>query len=195
MNTAKPKLMSNVKHDDMQTPPYAITPILPFLNKENTIWECACGKGNLVKAFRDLGYKVIGTDIEHDFLKNDLHEHWDCIVTNPPYSLKDEWIARCYELGKPFALLMPLTALEGIFRGALYKKYGVQLIIPNRRVNFITPNGGSSSWFQTAWFCYRLKLPTDLMFVNMERDEIIKKPTQNIIKEINPHIDNDLWKW
>ena len=82
---------------------------------------------------------------------------------------KYNFIKRCYELDKPFALLMPLTALEGIERGRLYMEYGLQLIIPNRRINFITPNRGKSSWFATAWFTHKLDLPKDMMFVEMER--------------------------
>ena len=37
---------------------------------------------------------------------------FDCIITNPPFSLKQEFLQRCYELGKPFALLLPLTTFE-----------------------------------------------------------------------------------
>ena len=50
----------------------------------------------------------------------------------------------------------------------LYKKYGIQLIIPNKRINFETPSGkGSGSWFATAWFCFGLNLPKDLMFIEL----------------------------
>ena len=94
--------------------------------------------------------------------------NYDCIVTNPPYSLKEEFLKRCYELGKPFALLMPLTALESEKRQKLYRKYGIQLIIPNKRFNFETPSGkGGGSWFATAWFTWGLNLPKDLMFVKL----------------------------
>ena len=83
-------------------------------------------------------------------------------------SLKLEFLENCYEIGKPFALLRPLTALEGKKRGELYKKYGIQLIIPNKRINFITPSGkGSGSWFATSWFCWKLNLPKDLNFVTI----------------------------
>lgn len=84
-------------------------------------------------------------------------------------SLKDKFLARCYELKKPFALLMPLTALEGKKRGELYRKYGIQLIIPNKRINFETPSGdGSGAWFQASWFTWGLNLPKDLMFVKLD---------------------------
>ena len=63
---------------------------------------------------------------------------------------------------------MPLTALESEKRQKLYRKYGIQLIIPNKRFNFETPAGkGGGSWFATAWFTWGLNLPKDLMFVKL----------------------------
>jgi len=168
METKKPILMNQGHTDHMQTPSYALNPLYPYIKKEWVIWEPACGKGNLVNALKNKGYRVFGTDIDtNDFLKYETALHYDAIITNPPYTIKDRWIQRCYELDKPFALLMPLTALEGKFRGELYSKHGIQLLIPNRRINFETPNGGSSSWFQTVWFCYQFNLSKDLMFVKM----------------------------
>ena len=42
-----------------------------------------------------------------------IKKKWfDMIITNPPYSLKDEFIKKCYEWNKPFCLLLPITAFE-----------------------------------------------------------------------------------
>ena len=166
----KPKPMMKVFHDEWQTPEISINPLLPYLKKYCVIWECAWGKGSLARHLEHKGFKVIGNK-DIDFL-NKQHPplDFDCIVTNPPYSLKEEFLKRAYELEKPFAFLMPLTALEGKRRGELYRKFGIQLIIPNKRINFITPSGkGSGSWFQTAWFCYKLNLPKDLIFIELEK--------------------------
>jgi len=166
MKTKKPKLLMNGHTDEIFTPEYAINPLLPYLDTRGVIWDCAFGIGKLAEHFRKKGFVVIGKDSE-DFLDTDLD--CDYIITNPPYSKKDEFLKRAFELDKPFAFLMPLTALEGKRRGELYKKYGIQLIIPNRRINFVMPNKQGSSWFQTAWFCYKLNLPKDLMFVELEK--------------------------
>lgn len=173
VNSKKPKLMMNGHTDEIYTPEYALNPLLPFIKKNIKIWECAWGEGHLATHLRTLGYSVFGT--QGDFLNKGFASCYgdaDIIITNPPYSKKDEFLKRAYELGKPFAFLMPLTALEGIKRGALFKKYGLQLIIPNRRINFITPNGGSSSWFATAWFTWGLNLPKDIMFVELNREDL-----------------------
>lgn len=163
----KLKIQSNGRSDEFGTPEEAINPLLPYLKKDWTIWECAWGKGSLAKHLEKKGFKIIGNK-EIDFLKDNPLEY-NIIITNPPYSLKLEFLKKCFELDKPFALLMPLTALEGKKRGELFRKYGIQLLIPNKRINFITPSGsGGGSWFQTAWFCWRLNLPKDLNFVELK---------------------------
>lgn len=41
---------------------------------------------------------------------------YDCdwIISNPPYSNKDEIIERCIEIGKPTILLLPIESLGGL---------------------------------------------------------------------------------
>jgi hypothetical protein len=162
--------MKQGNSDDFQTPPIALNPLLPYLKKEWLIWECAEGRGNLTKALKQKGFNVIGTDIlqGYDFL-NWFPEKFDCIITNPPYSLKQKFIERCYKLNKPFALLLPLTALETLKRQSLFKKWGLELILFDKRINFETPSGkGSGSWFASAWFTNWLNIGRQLTFVKLE---------------------------
>jgi len=189
MRSVKQPPMSRISADDFQSPRYSLTPLIPFLklNKFKVIWECAEGKGNLSNELRSKGFLVIGSDIKsnpkHDFLTW-TPDQFDCIITNPPYSLKEKFIERCYKLGKPFALLLPLTALESEKRQKFYRKYGVQLIIPNKRIDFDTPSGqGSGSWFCTMWLTWGLNLPKDINFVEIQKDDKryrdLKKTPQN----------------
>lgn len=166
----KLKIQMGGRSDEFGTPKIAINCLLPYLKEFKLVWECAWGKGSLAKHLEEEGFEVIGNKSE-DFLKTKVDmENYDIIVTNPPYSIKDKFLEHCFKGGRPFALLMPLTALEGKKRGALYRKYGIQLIIPNKRINFITPSGkGSGAWFQVIWFCYKLNLPKDLNFVDLEK--------------------------
>lgn len=179
----KPIGMQAGAPDDFQTPDYALDILIPWLNKELIIWECAAGKGNIVKYLGSKGFNIKGSDVLTgvNFLTSKM-ESFDCIITNPPYSLKDKFLARCYDLGKPFALLMPLTALEGQERQSLYRKYGIQLLVPDRRINFYTPTGkNTGSWFLTGWYTWKMNLPHDINFVEMtkktkiENHEIIEK--------------------
>ena len=159
--------------DDFQTPPKALNPLIPYLNKDWTIWECATGKGNLSRELMKKGFEVIETDIlggNFDFLIQKPVQ-FDCIITNPPFSLKQEFLERCYQLETPFALLLPLTTFETAKRQNLFKKYGVQIIFFDKRINFETPSDKgkiSRSWFATAWFTYGLNLPKDLNFLELK---------------------------
>ena len=159
--------------DDFQTPPEALKPLLPYLKKDWIIWECAAGKGNLEKGLKKVGFsKIKATDILQgwDFL-NWSPMYFDCIITNPPFSLKQEFLERCYQLKKPFALLLPLTTFETQKRQRLFKKYGLEVIFLPNRINFETPSGkGTGSWFATAWFTNWLNIGKQFIFAEKQKE-------------------------
>lgn len=141
---------TNFEHFD--TPEYAIGPLLQYLPAEATIWECTdtYGKSGIASGLKKHGWKVETSGIpELDFLANDV-TGWDIIVTNPPYRQKDAFIRKCIDYDKPFALLLPLTALEGIKRGNMWREieYEFGLLVLDRRVEFT----GGGVWFNTSWF-------------------------------------------
>ncbi len=160
----------NGAFDEVYTPDYAITPILKYIQKDKVIW-CPFDNenSNYVKVFKENGYNVIYSHIndEKDFFTY-IPEKFDIIVSNPPFSIKTKILKRCYEIGKPFALLLPITALEGIERGKLFREYGIQLLVFNKRIEFINRKG-SGVWFNSSYFCYKL-LPRDVIF-----EELLKK--------------------
>lgn len=172
MKKAMIDYMKNVKNDELYTPSYAIKPLLKYLPKKDIIiWECTdYGSSNITKLLIGRGYKVIKTHKkDFDFLNDKPDFDFDMIITNPPYSLKDEFIKKCYGYKKPFALLLPITSLEGIERGKMYRKNGLELLVFDRRCNFIYDNSKKSNWFNTSWFCWNI-LPKQLIF-----EELIKK--------------------
>lgn len=168
-----PKAAGRSNH--FQTPDWAVDALVPYLDGvpmaargyKPSVWECAEGNGNISVRLQHHGHEVYGTDILHgfDFLSPLMPiPIVDIIVTNPPYSIKDQWLARCYEIGKPFALLMPITALGEQGRFKMYKEHGIELLMLPQRVDFETPSGeGSGAWFYCAWFCWRL-LPQQINF-------------------------------
>jgi len=140
--------------DLYNTPREAVEIILPYIPKNvKTIWEPCCGNFKISEVLIEKGYNVISTDITdldpHDFLSYEPDEHYDLILTNPPFSLKNKILQRCFELKKPFFLLLPLTSLETKYRGELYKKYGITLYIIPYRVQFLAKKSIS---FNTSWF-------------------------------------------
>ena len=105
--------------DECYTPKYAVLPILEFINKKWVIWCPFDTKDSeFVKVLKENGNKVIYSHLNDgkDFFSYEPKQKYDVIISNPPYSLKDEVIKRCYLLKKKFMLLMPLPALQGKFR-------------------------------------------------------------------------------
>ena len=166
MNGLLKRKLAATQYGDLYTPFCATELIAPYLYGK--IWECACGEGHITKVLEEHGMAVVETDIAFgvDFFSAKVPEV-DFIVTNPPYKLKDKFLERCYALDIPFALLLPLTALGGMKRTSLYKRYGLEVLVPDKRINFIYEGSKKANWFHSAWFC-RNVLPEKLMFAEIK---------------------------
>jgi len=157
--------------DACQTPAYALQPLFPYLPLDWTVWEPAAGEGYIVRTLADQGYKVTGSDLltGKNFFSYAPMTDIDCIVTNPPYSIKYRWIAHCYALNLPFALLMPVETLGASSAQVLFAKHGIEIIFLNRRVNFKMPNKGfgGSAQFPVAWFTHGLNIGKQISFARI----------------------------
>lgn len=153
MKQAMINYMQQEKNDELYTPNEAIYPILKYLDRNKVYWECTdFGESNITKILKENGFKVISTNKEQlDFLNETAKFNFDVIITNPPYSLKNEFLKKCYEYNKPFLLLLPLTALEGKERNKLYRENGIEIIVLDKRINFM--KNKNNVWFNTSWFC------------------------------------------
>jgi hypothetical protein len=174
MINAKIAYSKHPSNDEFYTPSIAVEMILPYIpNYVTRIWECtAIKESKIVHVLREAGYSVISTHIENgfDFLKL-APADYDLIVTNPPYSIKEDFLLRAFALKKPFMFLFPITTLEGLKRHKIFRENGIQLLIPDRRFNF-SPEKKSGAWFQTSWFTHGLGLEKDLNFIPIiGRDE------------------------
>jgi hypothetical protein len=158
------------KHDHFDTPGYAVKPLMRYIPPSWTVWEPTDTAGNskITTLLRENGNTVISTGkAEIDFLYGKPELHFDCVITNPPYSIKDDFIRRCIELGTPWALLLPVTALEGVNRRKLFSGLGSDfgVMVLDRRVEYT----GGSVWFNTSWFCYGL-LGRQLRFEELRKE-------------------------
>jgi hypothetical protein len=121
---------------------YATDPatILPLLEREgfaSQIWEPACGEGHLSKELERVGKAVRSTDLidrgygegNIDFLMQ--FDPCDCdIITNPPYSLAQEFVEHALFLqdkseveNLKTAMFLKLTFLEGKQRKKMFEKH------------------------------------------------------------------------
>lgn len=141
-----------------------MTPLIPYLEGK-VVWEPACGDGNLLKGLNAFGIECFGTDIltGQDFFSYTPDRPFDIIVTNPPFTgkVKNQWLKRTYSLGKPFALLLPLTTLESMQRQIMFAQYGIDIIVMPRRLHF---NNVKNCNFLTLWFTWNLGLPQQITF-------------------------------
>ena len=171
-------------YDNCQTPPYALEPLLPYINPLHLLWECAAGGRVLARALTKLGYNVLSTDI-NDPVGNcnffDVEPANEVvqrsrnytIVTNPPYSIKYEWLKRCFELGRPFALLLPIETIGSKKAQDMFRDRDIRIIFMSPRVDFLMPEmgyEGGGAQFPTAWFTYGFALPKELNYA------ILRKP-------------------
>lgn len=142
--------------DTFQTPRYAVDPLTAYIPKHiDSVWECACGGGRISLPLIESGYDVFSTDIAKPTLPNSdlanfltdeiphIIKSWIgqgrnfSIITNPPFSIKEHFIEKCFSYGVPFALLI----------NADYSQWQIDLVqmgceklIPTRRISYITPN-------------------------------------------------------
>ena len=161
-------------YDECQTPPYALDPLFPYLNPLVTIWECAAGNRILSRALGNKGYNVFSTDINDygNFFEIESTQKDYIIVTNPPYSIKYDWLERCFELDKPFALLLPVETIGSKRAQGMFKNKDVRIIFTTPRVDFLMKYslwGGSGAQFPTAWFTWKLPLPRELNYIKLNK--------------------------
>ena len=148
------------KSDEWYTPEDAVLPVLRYLKPGSTVW-CPFDKkkSHFVKVLKKEGFKVIKSHIDRgqDFLTYEPDEDYDYIVSNPPYSIRNDILKRVFDIGKPFMLLMNTNGLfDSKVRWDMFNKNNFSLIYLSGRVNYMkeygTP-GESSPPFQSAYVC------------------------------------------
>jgi len=155
------------KHDDYMTPKGAWEDIKEYIPRDKVIWECFYGNGSSGTYLTELGFNVIHEDI--DFYENDLV---DILISNPPYSDTKNIMKRLSELDKPFIMLMPSSKINTQYFRENFKDKGIQIIIPRKRINFLKLVNGeipkdfkSSSNFDCFYYCYKLNLSKDIIWL------------------------------
>ena len=122
-----------IESDFYPTPPEATIALLNFLGlpKTTVIWEPACGENHMVQTMKNMGYATIGSDIQtgEDFLTIPFKE-CDWIITNPPFSLAEDFIKRCNQHNRPFALLLKSQYWHAKKRQAIFDEIRPSYILP-----------------------------------------------------------------
>ena len=164
----KEDLVAVSGRDQFQTPNYAVDLLVPYLRSlayfapEFKIWECAAGLGKIVNRLKFWEFNAFGTDLSEgvNFLTDLPGKDFNCIVTNPPFSLKKKFYDVCANYGVPFALLIPCDYSTWIIQA---KKAGAEVIVPEKRIDYITPNILQRIHEGEIWETARKKYPDATM--------------------------------
>ena len=163
---------TSVASDEVYTPVYAVKPIIKYISNNDAVIWCPFDEedSNFVILLKEAGYSVIATHIKDgkDFFTYEP-ENYDLIISNPPFSAKDRILKRLDELNKPYAMLLPLPALQGQKRFNYLKN--CQALIFDKRINYIknkkTKEIQKGVAFASIYICKNF-LPKDLIFEELE---------------------------
>ena len=146
------------KRDEYFTPSYAVYPIMKRLKAGATVW-CPFDRedSEYVRVLSGHGFSVVYGHIQtgQDFFQTDVPD-CDYIISNPPYSLKNQVLERLYAIGKPFAMLINF---QGIFdsrqRFQMFKEHRVEMLWLSPRVAYLTERGRLRQGvpFQSGYLC------------------------------------------
>ncbi len=174
-----------VSEDYYATPPEATRVLLDSfgLNDCLTFYEPACGEGHISKVIEkhypnrdiyssDLIYRGYGYG-NMDFLKFTEANNWlfrgknkvDCIITNPPFKLAQEFIEKALKLSNKYVIMFAkIQLLEGVARKKLFDKFPPKYIYvftdrvnPLRNGSPVDENG--KKWASTmcfSWFIWEI---------------------------------------
>ena len=160
------KLMfSGGNNDECYTPDYGVKPILKYIPDGDIVWcPFDTKESEFVKQISKTN-EVIYSHILNgqDFFDYEPHA-WDIIISNPPFTNKRKYFERALSFGKPFALIMTNTWLNDSAPKQLFKDKDLQLLMFDKRMKFISPDGRDNDkiTFSSSYYCYNI-LPKQII--------------------------------
>lgn len=169
------------KSDFYETPEECTVALIEFLglDKDKVIWEPACGCGAITNVLKDHGYKVISTDINDygsqdellDFLSSETKE-CDWIITNPPFSLSEQFIKKCISIKKPFALLLKSQYWHSKKRLKLFEECIPKYVLPlTFRPDFEFGKRGGSPTMECIWTVWMPSNPQITRYIPLPKPQ------------------------
>ena len=173
------KLMfSGGNNDECYTPDYGVKPILKYIPEGAIVW---CPFDTFESHFVKEISKTNKVEMSHKWTGHDFFDYepdeWDIIISNPPFTNKRKYFERALSFNKPFALIMTNTWLNDSAPKQLFKDKDLQLLMFDKRMKFVSPDGRANDkiTFSSSYYCYDL-LPKQIIME--ELDVPAKKATQ-----------------
>ena len=158
--------------DERYTPAYAVRPLLEFLEpfRGQIIW-CPFDKpeSEFVKVLTKYDHDIVYSHIDNgqDFYTYQP-EHFDLIISNPPFTGKKDTFKRALSFNKPFALLMTLDWLRDAAPKRLFREKDLQLLMFEERVQYKNSDKDCID-FSSAYYCYNF-LPKQIIMRSLKED-------------------------
>lgn len=161
-------LYSKGGNDECYTPDYVVESVLPWLDKNKVYWLPFDREDSaFVRVLKANGFKYINSHIDYgqDYYSYEP-EHWDVMLSNPPFTNKRGIFKRALSFGKPFALLMSNTWLNDAAPKVLFKDKDLQLLMFRNRIKFMN-NGvvNNKITFSSSFYCYNF-LPKQVIMID-----------------------------
>jgi hypothetical protein len=170
-------------NDEFYTPRYAIRPILKYLKPNSIIW---CPFDTEDSLFKELleedGHTVYITHIEDDdkgngdFFNLETPNSVDYIISNPPYSLKNEVFENLFKRKVPFAMLVGVVGLfESQKRFEMFRDNPFEIMYMNRRVSYFKSyeeqKPALNPPFSSVYLCSGI-LPSQIIFEEIDKKDL-----------------------
>jgi len=163
-------IIKKTKLDDYNTPLFVWQMLLDYLklDKNTIIYEPFYSDNKSKIYLGKLGYSNVIHNKE-DFFENYDKYEYDIIISNPPYSIKQNILKILYRIDKPFVLIVPTAIISKLYLKNIFGKdiYKLQFIIPNRRIQFERLDGFNQkrTAFDTIFLCYKMNLERDIVYM------------------------------
>ena len=158
------------KDDLYETPTCAVEALLRVERLAQKLWEPAAGRGRIVDVLRAHGHRVIGSDLvdygrpdifaRRDFLmERKAPDGCEAIVTNPPYSICEPFVAHVLDFCPLVVMLLRLGFLESERRCAILEERGLARVhVFRKRLPMMHRDGWqgrkANSAIAFAWFVW-----------------------------------------
>ena len=165
-------LYTQGSNDECYTPTEGVLPIVKYIPSNWVVWcPFDTRDSNFVKILSKTN-RVIHSHISEgkDLYNDEPAEHWDCIISNPPFTNKRKIFERALSFNKPFALIMSNTWLNDSAPKQLFKEKELQLLMFEQRMKFLN-NGviNNKITFSSSYFCYNF-LPKQIIMESLKEN-------------------------
>ena len=162
---------SKGKNDECYTPACGVEPILEYIPEGKIVWCPFDTKESqfveLISKHNQVVYSHIDTG--QDFFEYEP-EHWDIIISNPPFTNKRKFFERALSFEKPFAMLMTAVWLNDSAPKKIFRDKEFELLMFTKRLKYIMPEGQDNSkiTFSSFYYCHKF-LPKQIIIKDLNQ--------------------------